>query len=367
MLRPINTLEKIYSYYNKAYYLYNLELLTKKKMKFFKNKILSVCNKLIPNQTTTTAAASVIQAPNTTDCSKSVVSCSASSYASSQRSLPLHKANSTSSGYCTVTTSDRAKHHSTTTTTTASNGSSSRYSSSINFNLENYLYDENFARIRSSALAANRASKRVIVRRFVATQSEFLDELRGQLEANVRPLGSLIDAELYLALFQNIDKVHQVGEFLKNSLLSEHEHDQDEDEDVYNSIINNIYDHVNILASSYQTYMSGYANAKRLAAQCSIELTHDLQHVIDLPVLNLYTVLSAFASLLDLTTAAHEQHEHERLRVICTHLRSVLDQLNLAEQQTCDSDLSEQQFVYDSNIDYRQRVECVDGIKYYYL
>lgn len=234
----------------------------------------------------------------------------------------------TSSGYCT-----------TNSTNLAPTTNSSQQSGSIYMNLENYFYDENFSKIKFTAQENNAQAKNHIVKCLIDYELSFLTSLRHYIENYIRPLQINMESSLFYEIFQNIEKLYQLAEFLRNSI----------DEamrlgcDLYNSTMNVVYDHLSMISNLYGLYINGYKAAQQEAQAFApvfnqqlpqfVHFTDEICKIIDLPVLNLTKMLSAFTAIMDMTPLT-DSHEYERLNRICHTLSKIIEDNQVFESSS---------------------------------
>lgn len=227
---------------------------------------------------------------------------------SSVRTNKYVKTNTSSSGYCT--TSNK---------------------SSVFVNMDNYFYDEKFNSIKAKAQASAEAMKLDIVQCLLDYQVEFSGMLSQQLRSHIRPLSLLMDTKLFYKIFQNIEKINAVTDFIKNSINESIYLNQD----VCTSVLAVISEYIPMIIQTYETYLRGYAHAEECLKNSEFTAIFeeypelhfmkdfDLLEFVDLPIKNITKMYCAFMSLQDITPAS-EQHDFERINLISSQLKSLI-------------------------------------------
>lgn len=218
------------------------------------------------------------------------------------------RTNTSSSGYCTTSTK-----------------------SSVLVNMDNYFYDENFNSIKAKAQANAKAMKLDIVQCLLDYQVEFSAMLSQKLKSHIRPLSLLMDTKLFYEIFQNIEKINAITDFIKNSITESIYLNQD----VCTSVLSVISEYIPMIIQTYETYLRGYAHAEECLkiseftaifeeySELHFMKDFDLLEFIDLPIKNITKMYCAFMSLQDITPAS-EQHDSERINLISSQLKSLI-------------------------------------------
>jgi hypothetical protein len=220
----------------------------------------------------------------------------------------LVRTSTSSSGYCTTSTK-----------------------SSVFVNLDNYFYDENFSSIKAKAQANAKAMESDIIKCLLDYQIEFSALLNQQLQSHIRPLSMLMDSKLFYEIFQNIEKIFAITEFIINAINESIFLNQD----VFTSVLNVVSEYIPMIVQTYETYLKGYAHAEDCSknsefaaifdefAELHFMKNFDLLEFIDLPIKNITKFYCAFMSLQDITPAS-EQHDFERINYICGQLKFLI-------------------------------------------
>ena len=109
--------------------------------------------------------------------------------------------------------------------------------------LDNYFYDENFAKIKDRAQETTQVMKANVIQCLLEYQDEFLQTLKTGLESYVRPLSAIMDTDLYLGIFLNIEKIFTLAEFIRNTINQSMLLTQD----VYDSYLSVIHEYVSYI------------------------------------------------------------------------------------------------------------------------
>lgn len=145
----------------------------------------------------------------------------------------------------TTATIDTSEKPEPTTTTSSGYGTSSVVDSALSVfvNLDNYFYDENFSKYKHRAQESALEQKRHVVLCFLQYQFEYLEQLQLYIENFVRPLRVLMEEANFFQLFQNIEKIFSMTEFIKNAINDS----MSLTLDIYKSTVHVIYEYVRLL------------------------------------------------------------------------------------------------------------------------
>lgn len=321
-----------------------------KSMKSIKKGLLNVCNKLKQQQQDSN------KSNNQNEFSKKDLDCESRTCTSSGYGSSVSSASSTTSFM-------------------------NEKANSVYFNLDNYFYDENFAHMKSKAHESTLLMKENVVKCLLKYQTDFVATLRNGIEMNVRPLSAFMKPQVFYKIFQNIEKIYSVSEFVRNSIndsvTSLHT-------DVYNSTLNVFYENIHLIHSTYELYLRGYERAiDCLNETINDELVNEtysdynLFDLVELPTLNISKLYDAFTSLLDMTSSS-DVHDYERLQKIvgllgqlCENETNVTENVSESNYNNIKSTFSttakSSVLSYNSQHKLPSDFTDNDGIKYYFL
>ena len=216
-------------------------------------------------------------------------------------------------------------------TSSSGYGTSVKSAMSVFINLDNYFFDENFSNIKMKAQENAKVMKSNIVQCLLDYQIEYLEILKYGLENVIRPLSALMNSNLFGEIFQNIEKIYAMGVFIKNSINDSYYLTQD----LFTSTLAVISEYIAIIVDTYEIYLKGYAKSESAIndvefneLMCGLNDTDllrdfDLEQFIDLPIKNVTKLYCAFMSLQDITSMS-EQHDYERISVICNQIKTLI-------------------------------------------
>ena len=202
---------------------------------------------------------------------------------------------------------------------------------SVFVNLDNYFYDENFAKIKDQAQENVKSMKTDAVQYLLDYQVKYIDLLKTGLENYIRPLSALMESSLFFETFQNIEKIFAMSEFIRHSINDSMQLTMD----IYTSTITVIHEFISVICSTYETYLKGYAQSETLINDVQFNEyfqtlnnndflnEFDLAEFIDLPIKNLTKIYCAFMSLLEMTPSS-QLHDYERICSVCRQIKSLI-------------------------------------------
>jgi hypothetical protein len=292
-----------------------------KKMNSLKKSIASVYNKFTNNsqQTKLSKYSSSTTVGHTTSSTRSSTCYSSEfDYCEIDSKITSQKAAS-SSGY--GTSIDQQSTQSQSAPKSSNNNNNNK---SVFINLDNYFYDENFIRIIDRAQQSTKLMKQNVINYLLEYQIQFLSQLKNGLENYIRPLGSLMDNQFFFQAFQNIEKIFSITDFIRSSINQS----LDLTHDVYTSTLTILHEYISIFISTYELYLKGYVQSTLAIKNSKLVYDDfDLLEFVDLPVINLVKIYCAFVSLLDMTPSS-EQHDHERISLICSKIKKLITPQN---------------------------------------
>lgn len=188
---------------------------------------------------------------------------------------------------------------------------------SVFVNLDNYFYNENLNKEQK----LNLTKKQNIMQSLMQYEFKFLNKLKTHLEMYIRPLSALIDSQKYLQLFQNIEKIFTMTEFIRNTINESIKITND----LYTSSVCVLNEYISLIVDTYQVYLNGYAQA----VECLQSLKNTkqnlniIQQFIDLPIKNITKLYCTFMALLEMTPIV-EADDYDKLSTVCTQLKSLI-------------------------------------------
>jgi len=220
---------------------------------------------------------------------------------------------------------------------TSSSGYSSTESAlSVYFNLENYFYDENFASPNDKSQESTQMMKTNLIQCLLDYQIEFIEYLKNGLECFVRPLSYMLDSDQFCQIFQNIEKIYSMTEFVRASINDSLKLTSN----IYESTVSVIHEYISLITSTYETYAQGFESAcQRLECvqhydkllksfvnkkSSKKQFQFKLNEFIKLPMKNMKKIHSAFQSILDMTNST-DLSDYERLNTICNEFRAIVE------------------------------------------
>lgn len=307
-----------------------------------KKRLLNVCNRLISpiksNEPTTNSCKKQLKLKRHSRKSSTLLSKSISSCSIDSRSKSRKPKSSSSSGY----------------------GTSIKSTQSVFMNLDNYFYDENFAKLKDKASENTKQIKLDVIQHLLDYQIEYVNILKLGLERHIRPLSALMSGKLYFEIFQNIEKIFTTTEFIRNSINESLLVTMD----LYASTLTVIHEYIQVIANIYDFYLKGYAQAAfsitdkefsdllQVLNKTSLMSEFNLSEFIDLPIKNIAKIYCTFMSLLEMTPSS-EEHDFERLTQICQLIKQLIEpSLN---SSLCDSfdlrdDMSNLNSILENNL-----------------
>ena len=264
------------------------------------------------------------------------------------------------------------------TTATSSSSSSSGYGSSVHspvlsvfLNLDNYFYDEAANYTTPTSAPAN--TKVEIAQSLLDAELDFVTKLRANLTSYVRPLSCLLPAPLHQTIFQNIEKILIVTEFVRSAIgdaMSQNQQQQGNHNDACSATVTTIGENLSLLTSAYELYISGYFAAQQALAESHEQLMSfewirangfDMVECLVLPVANAIAIRDVFAALLELTISSGDINECDRLHAICQRLDALVK--NVSEEVDECSNSSDDERALEQLV-YRTATTQLNDLKY---
>lgn len=241
--------------------------------------------------------------------------------------------------------------------TSSGYGASVKSALSIFVNLDNYFYDENFSKIKDRAQENTQLMKSNVINCLLDYQIEYLRILKAGLESHVRPLSAVMESQTFFQIFMNIEKIHAITEFIRNSINESYTLTMD----TYQSTVTIIHEYISLFISTYETYLSGYPVASACVKKSefvdlynmisSMEDGFDLADFIELPVNNIKKIFCAFNSLLEMTPIS-ESDDYDRLSTICNQLKSLIQpNMDISVISGKNGNEFESDFLFENTID----------------
>lgn len=207
-------------------------------------------------------------------------------------------------------------------------GTSIESANSVFVNLDNYFYDENFSKIKTRAQENNLNMKRNVIQCLLQYQLDYLRTLQTSIESYVRPMGVLMDERQYFGIFQNVEKICAMTEFVRNTINDSMMLTLD----IYKSTVTTMYEYISMIVNTYETYVQGYEQALNeldtLDMNTLIKSNDRLNkfnaaEFIHMPIVNITKIYCAFSSLLEMTPMS-DMDDYEQLNTVCVQLKSLI-------------------------------------------
>ncbi|CAF0840121.1 unnamed protein product [Brachionus calyciflorus] len=145
-----------------------------------------------------------------------------------------------------------------------------------------------------------------ILNNFITYQNNYLNSLKRDLEMYVRPLCGCLNESQYLTIFQNIEKLCTLTEFMIKSI------------DNYESVIDVVYDCKGLLFGAYSIYINGFKSSMEMLNELELNECLNIRKLLSLPIRNLKKMYNTFSNLC----LNDEKSEclHECLKDLCSEL-----------------------------------------------
>lgn len=151
-----------------------------------------------------------------------------------------------------------------------------------------------------------------LVNNLFSSQVKFQNQLRQELEQYVRPMAAFLAEQDFLLIFQNVEKICSISEFMLNMV---------NENDFYESMLSAVCECAGLLSDAYLTYVSGFGKSMQLLEEINIDLSEcfDVRKFLTLPIRNckkLYQILTRL-----------EKFEFSRVRSLRKEFKLVCEKL----------------------------------------
>lgn len=145
-----------------------------------------------------------------------------------------------------------------------------------------------------------------------SSQIKFKNYLKQDLEQYVRPMAALLSEQDFLIIFQNIEKICSISEYMLNMV--------DENE-FYETMVGAVWECVGLLSDAYTTYINGFDKSMQLLEHMSLDLSQcfDIRKFLTTPIRNckkLYQFLDRWEKMDSVKAAGLGK----KFRVVCERL-----------------------------------------------
>ena len=168
-----------------------------------------------------------------------------------------------------------------------------------------------------------------------------MNELEYGLTRYVRPLSSLIDSELFIQTFQNVEKIYRMTVLIYNSLIKTYEVSKDifyTIETVFEDLASVIFDTYDVYFSGYNLALNGCDSEKLLEILSDKQFqSFNFEEFITIPIMHIFKIYNVFTEIYQ-----NSYSRNNSLTATCNMLRIFVKRI---ENQSL--------FLKDENIAYK--------------
>ena len=159
-----------------------------------------------------------------------------------------------------------------------------------------------------------------------SSQIKFKNHLRHELELYVRPMAAFLSEQDFLVIFQNVEKISSISEFMLNMVNVN---------DFYESIISAMCECVVLLSDAYTTYVNGFGKSMQLLQEINIDLSEcfDVRKFLTLPIRNckkIYQILTRLEKL----ECSRARGLRKEFKVVCEKLAEIEVKVEIVPNQS---------------------------------